>query len=495
MTFFRRTAIAFLALTLPLAAYAASGDDRFLAARDAYRAGDRAKLERLAPELRSHDLDAYVEYWLLTSRLPDQLDTASAREFLAKHEKTHIAEKLRVDWLKVLGKKQQWAEFDSEYPKVVAPDQDLACFALQSRRARGDTTMLDDAMPLWLSLMEPPASCYPVLEALIWEKRVLADEAWARVRRQVEANKIAAARYSTNYLPPSQTPTGAQLDAALERAMPMLAKLPSNWAEKRMGRELVAIAIQRIARNDPRQAAEQLEKLGSRLEDSERGWAWSQIGWQAATRHMSEAVGWYKPRPAMRRCRMRSRSGRCVPRCAARLGYGAFYHRKNAAGTRCAARMGLLAWAVPTRPGADDRGRCPVQEDRRCSPTFTATSPTMNWSDRSTSRRQAASPTRDEVVTTAANPGLKRALALLRVNMRVEGVREWNWTLRGMSDRELLAAAELAKRNDVYDRAIAAADRTKNEHDYSLRYLSPLRRPCASGSAVSSRSTMRGSTD
>jgi soluble lytic murein transglycosylase len=138
MTFFRRTAIAFLALTLPLAACAASGDDRFLAARDAYRAGDRAKLERLAPELRSHDLDAYVEYWLLTSRLPDQLDTASAREFLAKHEKTHIAEKLRVDWLKVLGKKQQWAEFDSEYPKVVAPDQELACYALQSRRARGD---------------------------------------------------------------------------------------------------------------------------------------------------------------------------------------------------------------------------------------------------------------------------------------------------------------------------------------------------------------------
>jgi hypothetical protein len=35
--------------------------------------------------------------------------------------------------------------------------------------------MLDDAMPLWLTLVEPPESCYPVLEALILEKRVLAD--------------------------------------------------------------------------------------------------------------------------------------------------------------------------------------------------------------------------------------------------------------------------------------------------------------------------------
>jgi soluble lytic murein transglycosylase len=472
MTFFRRTAIALLALTLPLAAYAASGDDRFLAARDAYRAGDRAKLERLAPELRGHDLDAYVEYWLLTGRLPDQLDTASAREFLAKHEKTHIAEKLRVDWLKVLGKKQQWAEFDSEYPKIVAPDQELACYALQSRRARGDTTMLDDAMPLWLSLLEPPASCYPVLEALIWEKRVLADEAWARVRRQVEANKIAAARYSTNYLPPSQTPTAAQLDAALERAMPMLAKLPSSWAEKRMGRELVVIAIQRIARNDPRQAADQLEKLGSRLEDSERGWAWSQIGWQAATRHMPEAVGWYKKagdvplsdevaqwkvRAALRLHdwgTVRSTIERMPPALAALPEWVYWLGRSYKAGgqtTEADALFKKIAGA-PNFYGnlADDELERPINVPP-----------------------QAASPTRDEVVATAANPGLKRALALLRVNMRVEGVREWNWTLRGMSDRELLAAAELAKRNDVYDRAIAAADRTKNEHDYSLRYLSP----------------------
>lgn len=43
--------------------------------------------------------------------------------------------------------------------------------------------MLDDAMPLWLNLIEPPESCYPTLEALILEKRVLTDDVWARIRR------------------------------------------------------------------------------------------------------------------------------------------------------------------------------------------------------------------------------------------------------------------------------------------------------------------------
>ena len=53
-----------LALFLPLlavplivhAALAAPLDDRFLAARDAVKAGDRTKFERIAPELQDHEL-------------------------------------------------------------------------------------------------------------------------------------------------------------------------------------------------------------------------------------------------------------------------------------------------------------------------------------------------------------------------------------------------------------------------------------------------------
>ncbi|TXG87764.1 MAG: lytic transglycosylase [Rhodocyclaceae bacterium] len=462
-----------IAASLAIAAPASGKDERFLAARDAYRAGDRVKLERLAGELRGHDLEDYVDYWLLVGRLPDQLEPAAAREFIARHERTYLAEKLRSDWLKVLGKKQQWSEFDVEYPKIVAPDQELACYALQSRRARGDATMLDDALPLWTTLLEPPEACYPVLEALIWEKRVLAEEVWVRVRRQVEANKIAAARYSTNYLPPSQTPTTAQFDAALDKPMPSLAKLPANWAEKRLGRELATLSIQRVAKSDPRMAAEQLEKLAPKMEESERTWAWGQIGWQAALRHMPEAVGWYrktgnaplsdevaqwKVRAALRAQDwglVRSTIERMPPALAALPEWTYWLGRAYKAGGQTTEADALFQ-KISGQPNfygnlADDELDRPI----RVPP-------------------KAAALSRDEVVAASTNPGLKRALALIRVNMRVEGVREWNWTLRGMSDRELLAAAELAKRNDVFDRAIAAADRTKNEHDYSLRYLSPF---------------------
>ena len=59
--------------------------------------------------------------------------------------------------------------------------------------------------------------------------------------------------------------------------------------------------------------------------------------------------------------------------------------------------------------------------------------------------------------------------------MRTEAAREWNWTMRNQDDRFLIAAAQLAQQLGVYDRAINAADRTRSEHDYSLRYLAPYR--------------------
>ena len=55
-------------VSLPLFAQE-SGDSTYLAARDAFRAGDRAKLAQVAPQLTSHPLVAYVEYWQLVPRL------------------------------------------------------------------------------------------------------------------------------------------------------------------------------------------------------------------------------------------------------------------------------------------------------------------------------------------------------------------------------------------------------------------------------------------
>lgn len=466
-----------LLLALPLlsaqfAFAAAATDDRLLAARDAARVGDRAKLERIVLELQGHELESYVEYWRL---LPDlgTADPATIRAFLTRYEGSYIAEKMRGDWLKQLGKKQQWAQFDAEFPSLVQPDQELSCYALQSRRLRGDTSMLDDAMPLWLSLIEPPEACYPVLDALVLEKRVLADGVWARIRRQFEANRSAAGRFSMNYLPASQTPDAKVALAVADKPLPWLVKLPKSIAGSRMNRELAALAISRVARNDPRMAAEQLENISSQLQPDEKGWVWGQIGWQAAQRHMSEALGWYrKAGDAV----LSDEVAQWKVRAALRAqDWGTVRTTIERMPSALAEQPAWIYWLGRSyRAGGRLADADKLFEKISGQPNFYG-----NLADEELGRSivtppKAASPTRDEVAQIAANPGVQRTLALFRVNLRTEGVREWNWTLRGMNDRELLAASDIAQRAGVFDRAIAAADRTKSEHDYSLRYLSPF---------------------
>ena len=53
-------------------------DVNFLAARDAFRAGDAARLDKLAPALAGPPLAPYALYWQLTLRL-DHADPAPLR--------------------------------------------------------------------------------------------------------------------------------------------------------------------------------------------------------------------------------------------------------------------------------------------------------------------------------------------------------------------------------------------------------------------------------
>jgi soluble lytic murein transglycosylase len=83
--------------------------------------------------------------------------------------------------------------------------------------------------------------------------------------------------------------------------------------------------------------------------------------------------------------------------------------------------------------------------------------------------------TDEEIAPMATNAGFRRALKFFDLDLRFEGYREWNWELRKMNDRQLLAAAEFARRSDVLDRMVNTSDRTKAEFDFTQRFPTPYR--------------------
>jgi soluble lytic murein transglycosylase len=67
---------------------------------------------------------------------------------------------------------------------------------------------------------------------------------------------------------------------------------------------------------------------------------------------------------------------------------------------------------------------------------------------------QAQPPSAEEVVALQLNIGFLRAFKFYELGLRMEGNREWNWQLRGMTDRQLLAVAEFARSRALLDRMI-----------------------------------------
>ena len=463
------------ALLLPVLAFAAPGDDQFLAAREAFRVGEAPILARLSENLHGYDLEPWARYWLLRLRLNSD-DDAGVNDFLTHETGTWLAEKLRADWLKNLGQRGQWETFRKEYPLLVQSDQAIVCYDWQARlQLQKDSTVLDEARPVWFSAVELPQSCDPVIYRLVVGKHLSVEDVWQRVRRLLEVGNLREARRAAEYLPNEELPQAKSLESvAANPARTLDKKLPKNFAASRPGRETVLFAVQQLARQDPQQAALRWRKIQARFSADDQAYVWGQLAMQAARRHMREALPWYvladgaplsDEQLAWRvRAALRALDWVTVEQAITQMQ------------PQMAAKPDWMYWRgrAFAAQGRADEARALFQQIGH-QPNFYSNlaDDELGWTAALPPR--ALPPSTEELATVVANPGLKRALALFRLDMRVEGTREWNWSIRGMTDRQLLATAELARRNDVFDRAIFTAEHTVEEHDYALRYLAPYR--------------------
>src|SRR6185369_13812475 len=135
---FRRFSIAFCIGVFATAGQAASAtDEAVVAAFDAYRAGDAMKFSRLAKKLEGHLLAPWLEYWRLSFGLedasPDEL-----RAYFTQHGTTYAGERLRTDWMKILGRRAAWQEFDLQSAALPREDLEIRCLRLGSRLAKAE---------------------------------------------------------------------------------------------------------------------------------------------------------------------------------------------------------------------------------------------------------------------------------------------------------------------------------------------------------------------
>jgi soluble lytic murein transglycosylase len=451
---------------------AAPGDNAMLQAQQAFATRKLATLEQAARGVPAdHVLAPYVEYWRLA--LTSGAGDAQVADFLARYPGSRMAEALRADWLKSLGIREAWPAYLAEYPRLARPDAAHQCYAYRAEWARGERSRQREAVAMWFTGRDMPSACTPLFEQMIEAGLIREEDVWRRLRLALEANNPNVARAVANALPVAQRPAATLLDQA-SRDPARLLSAASLDPGQRSHREIALYALDQLAKRGTAQAEQALHKRAAQFNPEELRTAWARLATWAARRHEPVALPWFQragvaqtndfQREWWVRAALRAGDWQAVQRVIESMSDTAReqpvwrYWRARALqanGQRAASNPLFLALAREHHY----YGQLAQEE---LGPVMQA--PVVNIKTGG-----------DDVAAIARQPGIARAQALYELGLRSDANQEWNWTIRAFSDAQLLAAAELARRMEWYDRAINTAERTRELHDFELRFLAPYR--------------------
>lgn len=460
-------AILYGALLMAQAKPVANQDDTFLALRSAGLHDDATGAARLADSLGQYDMPAYVDYYRLRPRL-HTAKTSEIREFLAHYDGSAIADRLRNDWLLELGQRGEWDAFEEQYPRfVVNDDTQVKCYDLTAKALKGQAVAAN-ARELLQTPREYGDACTGLIATLLEQKQFDTTDVWQQVWLASESNAFAVVRKLGKLLGvPDRT-----LAQALDSPSRLLASGPGNG---RNAHELYLLALGRVARNGntgPALAAQALLRQADKLSSEEKATGWAQVALPSARMLEPEAYdywgktngGWLSQEALQWRVRSALRAGDWK-RVRANIEAMPATLRSDPAWVYWQARAvkhldgSLPAQAMLQSISSQTHfyGQLALEELGQ-KITIPASAPALSAS---------------ELAAVRSNAGFQRAMKFFALGLRFEATREWNWELRSMNERQHLAAAELARENNILDRMVNTSDRTKTEVDFTQRFPSP----------------------
>ncbi|KQV53323.1 lytic transglycosylase [Pelomonas sp. Root1217] len=451
--------------------------DLAVQARDAWVKRDRKRLTAFveAARAQNHPLAGWVEYFDLNARL-SEVRQPEMDAFYARYPGSYVEDRLRNDWLLELGHRRDWANFRRDHANYqMRDDREVACYVLLADHLAGTKVDADAARTAWMAQKDGDDGCQQLASAMVDAGQFKPDTVWAKARLATEQGRPRAARQAVALL--AAKPFDQKLAELQDNAGRYLTRKART--SPRPEAELTALALARVAGNDPDQAGDLLQDKWSKLPADLQAWLWVQIGRQSALRLQDDALA------AFARAEKLAPDLPWTDDALAWHARAALRARQPAAALRAIERMTSVeqrdpAWVYWKARATRQQGDQPAA---RAQLAALATTP-LNYFGRlaaedlglPTPLPPAPGPlTADERRAARSHPGLTRALSLINLGLRSEGVREWNFSLRGMGDRALLAAAQEACDREVWDRCINTSERTKAEIDIAQRYPTPHR--------------------
>jgi len=442
-------------------------------ARDAMTRKQWSVVALAAGQTGDDPLAAYAQYWLLRYQLwnppAGERPVEALRGFLQANAGTYLEDRLRNDWIVAADRSGDFETVQAlGEPKI--PGKQVGCARLDAQHMTGRRATAAQA----LAVFQPSSSCWQMYDQLVADHVLGWEQLQPQLRDMVEDNDLANARKLGTYL----------FEPADQKALAALLKDPMKWLVRqskspvgRNEKELVTLALARLARSDAGVADAYLRREWERhLPKADVAWVRSQYALIAALNLDERAHGWYTEAGEAVRLTPYNHAWRVR----------AALHEANIDWKWVRASIEQMSAAQQAEPAWiywKARALAALGRAEQARALYASVADQFNFYGQLSTEelgRQITVPPLPQPVTDAemaqarANPGLVRAVQLFRLGWRAEAVPEWNYALRGMNDRQLIAAAELARAEGIFDRVVNTSDRTVAQFDFTQRYIAPF---------------------
>ena len=461
-----------LAVTPPVAADADIEQQRrdYAAAMTALRTGELGRFTDLRERLNDYLLRGYLDYEFLKDRIAVTPPETLAR-FLDDNRDAQISDPLRRKWLHHLAKRGEWETLLREY-RDVDDDAELNCQRLGYllRITQEKSALMDAIGRLWLTGDKLPGACDAVFAA--WRKAgyMTNERVWARIQLAMEKRNLTLAEKLAGFLPAEERPWVERWLAMHRNPRKELQNIRYP-AESALARRIIRHGIMRLAYTDPEQAMQTWKRLKTDIQFSSKdeNYVHRWIGVLAAQKHHPAAVEWLSA---------------VAPEA----------HDETARHWRVRAALRAGEWKTGLHFIADLTEDEQKESEWRywkarmldkagfgnvAAPLFGELARERNYygflaADRLDQEYSmthvAIQPGAEEIKALLARPGVQMAYELYTLGEIIGARRQWSWTTRGMTSRELQVAAVIASQWGWHDRAIFTVGRSTHLDDLELRF-------------------------
>lgn len=471
-----------LALSLVSTAYGSNlyaADEQFNDALRAANTGNVSLLQQYQTSMQNDVLGYYPEYWALNNNLAQQSPNAIIN-FAQRYPESAMTEKLVADFVEEKVKRADFATVQPVLQYVSNPDQAESCAIAQVRAQSGDALVFAEYKDVWLTTNTQPESCTGLgrmmLSSPLMTEQDRQQRLWAQLRAGQSGQALATAQSLGIVLSLSQ------LNQIQANPLNYLWSAPKSTAAEHA---YLIFATGRLADSDLNSALSSVQKTAQGVPVAVQKALYRTVGYIGGTTVMKnnfnrEVLNYLDASYGLP---FSSEEAEIYARQAIR--FSSWESLIRAIDAMSVTQKQEDRWQYWLARASEQRGDSGSK--RAAQNIFKKLAQGDDYHNLLAKDKLGQTysnipnnvqPSNHDIQRLTQDIHFNRAFALRRINAPDNYInREWNWAVRQAylkhDDGLLLAAAKRATDMGWYDRAIYAADRTTNKHNYSYRYAMP----------------------